>query len=144
MPVQELGQRKLTVAKQSAFCGRQTEWQNLRYGPTRRRHQPIRIEMLLGQSLYILKNIEFDVPVDESLVSMEPPAGYTLSSMEYSMNQFTEQDFIESLRIWAEYCTGWPVPRSPKRRRLRQGSLSARRKASVNRNSRKRKEHVLA
>jgi len=65
--------------------------------------KPVRIELLFGQLFGIIKNIEFDVPVDESLVSMEPPADYTLAGMEYKMNQFTEQDFIESLRIWAEF-----------------------------------------
>ena len=65
--------------------------------------KPVRMELLFGQLFGIIKNIEFDVPVDESLVSMEPPAGYTLADIEYKMNQFTEQDFVESLRIWAEF-----------------------------------------
>jgi hypothetical protein len=64
--------------------------------------KPVRIELLFGQLFAIIKNIKFDVPVDESLVSMEPPAGYTLGNMEYKMNQFTEEDFVESLRTWAE------------------------------------------
>jgi hypothetical protein len=32
--------------------------------------------------------------------------------MEYSMNQFTEQDFIESLRLWAELLLGGRFPES--------------------------------
>jgi outer membrane lipoprotein-sorting protein len=72
--------------------------------------KPTRIEIQLGQTLYILKNIEFDVPVDESLVSMEVPAGYTLQKTEFNMKEFTEQDFIESLRIWAEYVLGGSFP----------------------------------
>jgi outer membrane lipoprotein-sorting protein len=102
IPVQELGQKEINGREVIGFLVddrgiKLTIWADPKTA------SPVRIEMLLGQSHYILKNIEFDVPVDESLVSMEPPAGYTLPSMEYSMNQFTEQDFIESLRIWAEY-----------------------------------------
>lgn len=76
---------------------------------------PIRIEMLLGQpssgkTRYILKNIEFDVPVDESLVSMDVPAGYALSDQKFDMSQFTEDDFITTLQIWAEYFLGGNFP----------------------------------
>ncbi len=63
---------------------------------------PIRIEVQQGQSSTILKNIEFDVPVEDSLVSMDVPAGYTLHETTLDMRQFSEQDFIESLRLWAQ------------------------------------------
>ncbi len=106
-PVQELGQQEIDGQTAVGFrvSGSNEEitiWADPKTA------SPIRIEMLLGQSFskpthYILKNIEFDVPVDGSLVSMEPPAGYKLAGMEYSMNQFTEEDFVESLRIWAEF-----------------------------------------
>jgi hypothetical protein len=106
-PVQELGQQEIDGQTAVGFLVRGqneeiTIWANAKTA------LPIRIEMLLGQSLskqthYILKNIEFNVPVDESLVSMEPPADYTLASMEYNFNQFTEQDLVESLHIWAEF-----------------------------------------
>jgi hypothetical protein len=64
--------------------------------------RPVQIELTFGGLSVTITNIEFDVPVNESLVSMEPPADYSLESMEYNMTQFTEQDFVESLRIWAE------------------------------------------
>jgi hypothetical protein len=78
---------------------------------------PIRIEMLLGQSSseqarYILKNIEFDVPVDESLVSMDVPAGYTMSDQKLDMSKCTEEDFITILRLWAEHLLGGSFPES--------------------------------
>ena len=63
---------------------------------------PIRIEITIGGERTILKNIEFNTPVDPSLVSMEVPEGYTMQSQSFDMTQFTEQDFIETLRIWAE------------------------------------------
>ncbi len=50
------------------------------------------------------------MPVDGSLVSMELPAGYTSSDKQFDMSQFTEQDFIESLRIWAEYLSDGKFP----------------------------------
>lgn len=64
---------------------------------------PIRIELCRRQSVIaIFKNIEFDVQVDDSLVSMDVPAGYTLHEGELNLSDFNEQDFIETLRMWAE------------------------------------------
>ncbi len=106
-PVQELGQQEIDGRRAIGFRARgQNEEVTIWADP--KTALPIRIEMLLGLSFskqirYILKNIEFDVPVDESLVSMEPPADYKLGGMEYQMNQFTEEDFVESLHIWAEF-----------------------------------------
>jgi hypothetical protein len=102
MPVIELGQRDIDGRKTIGFYLSNKPIAELTIWADPRTAQPIRIEMAIGQSFYILKNIEFDVPVDEAIVSMEPPADYTLASMEYNMGQFTEEDFVESLRIWAE------------------------------------------
>ena len=63
---------------------------------------PIRIELSIGQLFVILKNFQLDPPIDDSLISMDVPAGYTLEQTDYDMSGATEQDFIESLRIWAE------------------------------------------
>ena len=63
---------------------------------------PVRIEVRQGQSFTILKNIEFDVPVEDSLLSLDVPAGYTLHETTLDMRQFSEQDFVESLRLWAQ------------------------------------------
>ena len=63
---------------------------------------PVRIELYGQQSVTVLKNIEFDVPVDEALVSMDVPAGYTEQKADLNMHNFTEQDFVESLRTWAQ------------------------------------------
>jgi outer membrane lipoprotein-sorting protein len=64
---------------------------------------PIRIELRFGQTRYILKNIEFDVPVDESLLSMDVPAGYILCEQEIDLSQFSELDFVITLRIMVQY-----------------------------------------
>jgi hypothetical protein len=64
---------------------------------------PIRIEAQLGQGFnFIMNNFELDVLVDESMVSMEVPDGYTLQQTGIDIGNATEEDFIESLRIWAK------------------------------------------
>ena len=49
-----------------------------------------------------MKNIEFDTPVADALVSMNVPDGYTLKQTDMDLGNATEEDFIESLSIWAE------------------------------------------
>jgi len=111
LPVEKLGQRKIDGRKVVGFLARGQNEQITIWADSRTA-QPIRIEMMLGQTLYILKNIEFDVPVDESLVSMDVPAGYMLSDKQFDMSNFTEQDFITVLRLWAEHLLGGSFPQS--------------------------------
>jgi len=73
---------------------------------------PRRIEIRQGQSFTILKNIEFDVPVDDALVSMDVPAGYALHDAELNMRGFTEQDFVETLRLWSKLMLDGAFPES--------------------------------
>jgi len=63
---------------------------------------PIRIELTLGQMFAVMKNFQINPPVDDSLVSMDVPDGYTLAKTDLDMTDVTEKDFIESLRIWAK------------------------------------------
>jgi hypothetical protein len=63
---------------------------------------PVRIELYGNQSVMTLKNIEFDVPVEESMVSMDVPAGYTVKESNMKMGDFTEEDLIVGLRVWAQ------------------------------------------
>jgi hypothetical protein len=63
---------------------------------------PVRIEQIEGQMKVISKNMEFDVPMDESLFSMDVPEGYTLQETELDLHGATEKDFVEGLRILAE------------------------------------------
>ncbi len=67
---------------------------------------PVRIEQTGGQMKVICKNVKFDVPMDESLFSMEVPEGYTLQEAELDLLGSTEEDFIEGLRILAELFEG--------------------------------------
>jgi hypothetical protein len=63
---------------------------------------PVRIEQLEGQMKVICRNVQFDVPTDQSLFSMEVPEGYKLQQTELDLMGATEQDFIEGLRIRAQ------------------------------------------
>ena len=50
----------------------------------------------------IIKNIEFDVELDDSLFSMTPPEGYRLAGeMKIDASAATEEAFIEFLRVWS-------------------------------------------
>jgi hypothetical protein len=63
---------------------------------------PVRIEQEEGQMKIICKNIMFDVPMDESLFSMDVPEGYKVEQQELDLLGSTEADFIEGLRVQAE------------------------------------------
>ena len=98
---QELGEQVLdgrkTIAFQAAGPNEGVKiWADAQTG------HPLRIELRLGQGYTVMKNLEFDTPVAEALVSMEVPDGYTLKQTDMNLNTATEEDFIESLSIWAE------------------------------------------
>jgi len=64
---------------------------------------PIRIDLRIGQMFSIIKNIELDADVDESLISIDNiPPGYTLKETQFEMGNASEEDFVESLRVWAK------------------------------------------
>ena len=63
---------------------------------------PVRIEQQGGQMKVICKNMLFDVPMDESLFSMDAPEDYKVAHQELNLLGSTEEDFIEGLRIQAE------------------------------------------
>jgi len=100
--VEDLGEQMIDGRKAVGFVGRGhneevTIWADAQTAV------PIRIEVQIGQDLaFIMKNFEFDVDVDELLVSMDVPSGYTLKDAQMDLGNATEQDFVESLRIWAE------------------------------------------
>lgn len=64
---------------------------------------PIRMELKWRQAHYEFTDFEFDVALDESLFSMDIPAGYsTMPKAMLSLTGATEQDLVEALRLWAE------------------------------------------
>lgn len=101
-PVTELGQQEIDgqIAVGFNVNGRD---QQLTVWADPKMAVPVRIELRRGQSvLAIFKNIKFDVPIDESQVSMNAPDGYILHEAELNLGDFNEQDFIETLRMWPE------------------------------------------
>ncbi|NQT01592.1 MAG: hypothetical protein HQ580_06190 [Planctomycetes bacterium] len=64
---------------------------------------PIRMEQKWRQIECVCTDFQFDIEMDESLFSMEIPEGYSeLPSGELGIASSTEQDLVETLRIWAE------------------------------------------
>jgi hypothetical protein len=111
MPIQELGERKIDGLDAVGFHVSERHME-LTIWADSKTARPIRIEILQGQTQYIIKNIEFDVPVDESLVSMEVPAGYTLQKEEMGLSNFSEEDFVVLLGTWAEHVLNGQFPDS--------------------------------
>ncbi len=64
---------------------------------------PVRIEQKTPNMVIACDNLKFDVEFDESLFSMDQPAGYTVQNTGgIDFSQSSESAFIETLRIWAE------------------------------------------
>ena len=73
---------------------------------------PIRMEQKWRQMDLVYTDFQFDIEMDESLFSMEIPEGYSeLPSAELPIASSTEQDLIETLRIWAEVILDGVFPR---------------------------------
>jgi len=60
----------------------------------------------VGQFFSILKNFQFDVPIEDSLISMDAPEGHTQQETKFDLSGSTEQDFIEGLRVWTRVHDG--------------------------------------
>ncbi len=97
--VEDLGEQEIDGRKAIGFAGPNEE---VKIWADPKTAIPIRVELRLGQLFVIFKNFQFDVPIEDSLISMDVPPGYTLKQNEIDFSEATEQDFIESLRIWAE------------------------------------------
>ena len=100
--VEQLGEKVIDGQKAIGFTGKgQNEAVTIWADPETA--LPIRIEAQIGQGLsFIMKNFEFNADVDESLMSMDVPDGYTLQKTGINLGNAAEADFVESLRIWAE------------------------------------------
>jgi outer membrane lipoprotein-sorting protein len=72
--------------------------------------KPIRVELGLPHQAYIIKNFEFNFPLDVSTVSMEVPQGYTLKETDMDLSNVTEQDFIAGLKVWVELLNDGQFP----------------------------------
>jgi hypothetical protein len=100
--VEQLGEQTIDGQKAVLFVGKGQN-EEVRIWADPETAHPIRIEAQIGQEFaFTMKHFEFDAAVDESLVSMDVPEGYTLQKTDVPLGNATEEDFIESLRIWAE------------------------------------------
>jgi len=100
--VEQLGERVIDGQKAIGFVGRGQN-EEVRIWADPETALPIRIEAQIGQEFsFAMKNFEFNAAVDESLVSMDVPDGYTLQKTNIDLGNSTEENFVESLRIWAE------------------------------------------
>ena len=58
----------------------------------------------------ILSDFQFDVPLDDSIFSLEPPKDYTPFHVSADASSVTEQDFIEFLRLWSNWTVDATFP----------------------------------
>jgi outer membrane lipoprotein-sorting protein len=98
--VQKLGEQEIDGRKAIGFAGRGNNNQELKIWADPKTAVPIRVELRLGFHA-VFKNFQFDVPIKDLQISMDVPPGYTLQEGEVDFTKGAEEDFIESLRIWA-------------------------------------------
>jgi hypothetical protein len=109
--VEELGRQEVAGQKVIGFLAKHPEAEITIWADAKTA-LPVRIEQNEGQMKVICKNIQFDVPMEKSLFSMDVPEGYKLQQMELDLQGSTEQDFIEGLRIRAEVLGAGQFPDS--------------------------------
>ena len=108
--VEELGEKVIDGQKAIGFVGRGQN-EEVRIWADPETALPIRIEAQIGQEFsFIMKNFEFNATVNESLMSMNVPDGYTLQESNLELGNASEEDFVESLRIWAEIISDGTFP----------------------------------
>jgi hypothetical protein len=100
--VEELGEQIIDGKKAIGFVGKGQNEDVTIWADPETAH-PIRVEARIGKEFpFVMKNFQFDVPVDDSLVSMKLPAGYTEEKATADLTDVNEKDLVESLRIFAE------------------------------------------
>jgi len=112
---ENLGEQEIDGRKAIVFEGKGGGNEQIKIWADPETALPIRVELtFLGQMSMIMKNFQINPQIDESLVSMDVPAGYTSAEADLDMTDVTEEsfildmtdvtekDFIESLRIWAK------------------------------------------
>jgi len=110
--VEQLGEQVIDGQKAVLFVGKGQN-EEVRIWADPETAHPIRIEAKIGQEFsFAMKNFEFDAAVDESLMSMDVPAGYTLQKTNIDLGNTSEEDFVKSLRIWAEIIGDGTFPES--------------------------------
>ncbi len=71
--------------------------------------EPVRAEMtmaMFGGAKTTMSDFAFNVPMDESLFSTDPPAGYTVQRMKIDTSPAEEADLIETFREYSKLSGG--------------------------------------
>jgi outer membrane lipoprotein-sorting protein len=71
--------------------------------------QPVRVEMTMGiegSQKVTFSDFVFNVDMDESLFSVEPPAGYTVQYQKSDSSPLAEKSLIEMFRDYSNLCDG--------------------------------------
>lgn len=71
---------------------------------------PVELKYTAGPTTYTMTDIVFDVPIDDSLFSLEIPSDYTVRTMQIDASEPTEDDLIEMFRLWAGHIDGTLPP----------------------------------
>lgn len=103
---EELGEQEIDGQKAIGFAARGPDNEEVKIWADPKTALPVRVELRIGQFFAIMKNFQFDVPIEDSLISMDVPEGYTLQETKFDLSGATEQDFIEGLRIWTRVHDG--------------------------------------
>jgi hypothetical protein len=103
---EELGEQEIDGQKAIGFAATGQNNEEVKIWADPKTALPVRVELRIGQFFAIMKNFQFDVPIEDSLISMDVPEGYTLQEAEFDLSKATEQDFIEGLRIWTRVHDG--------------------------------------
>jgi hypothetical protein len=99
--IENLGEQVIDGRKAIGFKGRNSNEEVTIWADAETK-LPIRTYLRIGQMYSNFKNFELDVDVDESLMTLDVPPGYTLKDTQFDLGNSNEQDFIESLRVWAK------------------------------------------
>jgi hypothetical protein len=99
--IEDLGTRQIDGREAVGFLAKHpraeiTLWADAKTG------LPVRIEQKEGQLNVVVKNLQFDVPMEDALFSMDVPEGYHQQQVQLDLFGATEADFIAGLRILAE------------------------------------------
>jgi RNA polymerase sigma-70 factor (ECF subfamily) len=99
--VEDLGRKQLDGKEITGFFASHpgldiTTWADVDTG------FPVRIECNIGTLQLIPKNMEFDLPMEEEMFSMEVPPGYTVQKPMNIDLQPSEENFIKGLGLIAE------------------------------------------
>jgi len=71
----------------------------------------VQIELTIGADVhFVMKNYNADVPVDETLFSLEIPDGYQVMEVDLPTGMPSEAEFIRTLKLSCECCDGMFPP----------------------------------